>query len=187
MKAVVIGASTGGPRALEAILTALPEDFGGVVIVLQHLPLKFTTSLVDRLSSVVPFPINHVETGTILKENNTYVVPGDSHFFIINPGFRVFLLSSHEIVRPSINMGFTSVAEHFGPATTGVVLTGMGEDGVLGSKAIKQVGGTVLVQDEATSAVYGMPFAVKLAGYADEVLPLKQIPNRLMEIVDGYR
>ena len=82
-------------------------------------------------------------------------------------------------------MGFTSVAEHFGPSTIGVVLTGMGDDGVLGSKAIKQVGGSVLVQDEATSAVYGMPFAVKLAGYADEVLPLDKISGRLMELSHG--
>jgi two-component system, chemotaxis family, protein-glutamate methylesterase/glutaminase len=185
MKAIVIGASTGGPQAVEAILSGFTPDLDAVVIVLQHLPLKFTKSMVSRLASIIRIPIFHAEIGATLLPGNAYVVPGNTHFFLVSPGYRVFLLESHEIVQPSIDMGFTSVAEHFGPSTIGVVLTGMGDDGVLGSKAIKQVGGSVLVQDEATSAVYGMPFAVKLAGYADEVLPLDKISGRLMELSHG--
>ncbi|MBN1162444.1 chemotaxis protein CheB [Patescibacteria group bacterium] len=185
MKAVVIGASTGGPKALETLLSKLPGDFDGVVVVMQHLPLNFTVSMVERFESIVNMPIHHIQMGDVLKPRNIYVVPGNKHFFIVTPGLRVFLLDAAEIIQPSVDMGFTSVAEHYGPDTIGVVLTGMGNDGVLGSKAIKQVGGTVIVQDEDTSIIYGMPFAVKLAGFADEVLPLDKIPERLVELVNG--
>jgi len=190
MKAIVIGASTGGPKALETLLTSLPVNLSAVIIVLQHLPFQFTTQMAIRMSNKAGLLISQMGEGDVLLPGHIYIAPGEEHFFLTYnnpPGERLTELRAHllpapELTRPSIDMGFTSVAEHFGPETIGVVLTGMGEDGMIGSKAIKQVGGHVIIQDEESSAVYGMPRAVQIAGYADEVLPLEQIAGRLVEL-----
>jgi len=183
MQAIVIGASSGGPRALEEVLKALPANLSAIVIVVQHLPSQFTSQMAERLKNIVLIPVSQMENGEVLKSSHAYIVPGDFHFFITSPDQKAHLLAATGLQHPSIDMGFTSVAEHFGPDTIGVVLTGMGEDGVIGAKAIKQLGGTVIVQDEETSAIYGMPKAVQIAGFADEVLPLGKIAERLVELV----
>lgn len=184
MKAVVIGASTGGPPALEELLKNLPKDILATIIVVQHLPLQFTLSMSRRLAAKIELPVNQMaESGDFLKPGHVYVAPGQRHFLITSPGYKIQTIPSYEKTNPSIDIGFTSVAEHFGPETIGVVLTGMGNDGVIGCKAIKQVGGHVIAQDEDTSAVYGMPKAVAIAGFADEVLPLNKIAARLVELV----
>lgn len=185
MKAIAIGASSGGPSTLEYILKKLPADLNAVVIVIQHLPYDFTKSMAARLALETKIKVKLMDHAEVLKNNTVYIVPGGHHFFLTYPEYRSFLIESSEKLSPSVDMGFTSVAEHFGDQTTGIILTGMGSDGVIGAKAIKQLGGKVIVQDEASSLVYGMPFAVKLAGFSDEVLPLNQIPNRIIEISRG--
>ncbi len=182
MKVIVVGSSSGGPRALEDLLSGLPADLQAAVIVIQHLPLTFTISLAERLSKLTKLPLTHMIDGEIIETNHIYIVPGDKHFFITSPDNESRLIDAHGLTHPSINMGFTSVAECFGPETIGVILTGMGDDGTVGAKAIKQVGGKVLAQDEASSVVFGMPRAVQIAGFTDEVLPLDQIAHRLGQL-----
>lgn len=185
MHAIVIGASSGGPKALEEILITLPENFDAYVFVIQHLPILFTGTMAQRLNTRTAIPTSQMINGELLTPRHIYIVPGDFHFFLTAPSFQVSLLRATGLTHPSINMGFTSVAEHFGPKTIGVVLTGMGDDGVIGAQAIRQVHGRVLVQDEETSAIYGMPKAVRDAGFADEVLPLEGIAARLVTLVRG--
>lgn len=182
-KAVVIGSSTGGPKALETILEALPEDFNAVVIIIQHLPIEFTESMSKRLDEKYPIHISQIKNGEYVKPNHVYVVPGDFHFFLTSPDYQSYLLRANGNVHPSINMGFVSVAEHFGKQTIGVALTGMGDDGLYGAKAIKQLGGYILAQDKSTSAVYGIPKEIIEHGYADEVLPLDNIATRIVELI----
>ncbi|PIP27407.1 MAG: hypothetical protein COX30_01985 [Candidatus Moranbacteria bacterium CG23_combo_of_CG06-09_8_20_14_all_39_10] len=182
MKAIVIGASSGGPKTLEEVLINLKPDLNAIVIVIQHLPLTFTITLSERLKKLTKLPLSLLKHEERMEKNHIYIVPGDKHFFIVSPDYESRLVEAYELTRPSIDMGFTSIAECFGPETIGVVLTGMGHDGTLGSKAIKQVGGKVIVQDEASSVVFGMPKAVQLAGFADEVLPLDKIAQRLGQL-----
>ena len=193
MKAIVIGASSGGPKALEKVLKALPGSLPAVIIIAQHLPSQFTGQMAESLKNIVPIPVSQIENGEVLKPSHIYIIPGNFHFFITegysslitSPDYKAHLLTATGLEHPSIDMGFTSIAEHFGPDTIGVVLTGMGEDGVIGAKAIKQLGGKVIVQDEKTSAIFGMPRAVQIAGFADEVLPLEGIAGRLVELVQS--
>jgi len=181
-QAIVIGASTGGPKALEILLTQLPQTLEAIIIVIQHLSFQFTTSMAVRLSNKTPILMSQMGEGDLLLSNHIYLVPGNTHFLITSSGPRVRLLPAYELVHPCIDTGFTSVAEHFGPHTIGVILTGMGTDGVMGAKAIKQLGGIVIVQDEETSAVFGMPKAVQIAGFADAVLPLEKIAKKLIQL-----
>ncbi len=187
MKAIVIGASSGGPSTLEYILSKLPKDLDAYIVIVQHLPQKFTSSMAQRLDANLDLHVKELENGEALKKSTAYIVPGGHHFFLMQPGLQAVLIDAQDSNVPSIDMGFTSVAEHFGPTTTGIILTGMGADGVLGTKALKQLNGRVIAQDETTSLVYGMPFEVKLAGFADEVLPLNKIPERIIEIVKDDR
>lgn len=180
MYAIVIGSSTGGPQALTTLLNGLPDMFDACIIILQHLPSRFTNSMAERLDKSLPFPVHHMQHNQKLESGHVYIVPGDCHFTLLSPQRRAYLISAGDAAtHPSIDIGFTSVAESFGPKTIGVVLTGMGSDGVLGAKAIKQLGGHVITQDETTSTVYGMPKSVQIAGYADETLPLIHIAKRL--------
>lgn len=183
MHAIVIGSSSGGPKALEEVLTSLPAGLPAYIVVMQHLPVQFTKSMAKRLNRHCEIGVSQMYNGEILKPSHAYIVPGDFHFFLTSPDYQSFLLRATGKTHPSINMGFTSMAENFGPKTIGVVLTGMDNDGTVGAKAIKQVGGRVLAQDKATSAIYGMPAAVAEAGLTDEVLPLNLISKRLVELV----
>jgi two-component system, chemotaxis family, protein-glutamate methylesterase/glutaminase len=182
---VVIGSSTGGPTALESIFTNLPLDFSVPIIVAQHLTKPFTKELAERLQSICPDTIlvQEAKNGQAVDSQNAYIIPGDSHFFITDPLHKLTLIPADDLPKPSVDMGFTSVAEHYGQGTVAVVLSGFGSDGVIGAKAVKQVFGRVLVQDEMTSTIYGMPKAVSDAGLADEVLPLNKIVPRLVELV----
>lgn len=185
-KVIVIGSSTGGPAALEDLFKQLPANFPVPILVAQHLPLSFTPSLVERLNRVSAIKVSEAKNNEIIELNRAYIIPGDSHFFLYEPGPRIALLATQDLQKPSVDMGFTSVAEHFGPGTIGVVLSGMGEDGVIGAKAVKQLGGTILVQDEATSVIFGMPKRVIESGFFDEVLPLDRIVDRLVTLVNHY-
>ncbi|MBI4653241.1 chemotaxis protein CheB [Candidatus Kuenenbacteria bacterium] len=182
-KIIVIGSSTGGPNALEELFKQLPADLPVSILIAQHLPFSFTQMLVDRLSCLECLKVSTVKNNEIIKPGHAYVIPGNSHFFLSDPGPRITLLLTDDLQKPSVDMGFTSVAEHFGPGTIGVVLSGMGNDGAIGAKAVKQLGGKILVQDEATSVIFGMPKKVIEAGLADEILPLHKIAKRLVELV----
>ena len=184
-KVIVIGSSTGGPSALEDLFRELPTDLPVPVLVAQHLTSYFTKSLAERLNCLNCIMVTVAKNNELIEPAHAYVIPGNSHFFLSDPGPRITLLATDDLQKPSVDMGFTSVAEHFGPGTIGVILSGMGDDGVIGAKAIKQLGGKVLVQDEATSVIFGMPKRVIESGFFDEILPLSKIATRLVAFVSS--
>ncbi|HEY1101411.1 MAG TPA: chemotaxis response regulator protein-glutamate methylesterase [Myxococcota bacterium] len=175
---LAFGASTGGPAALTAILTDLPTSFPLPIVVVQHMPPIFTRLFAERLTAVTSIPFSEAVDGEKLLPGHGYVAPGDYHMRIA-AGRRIALdQRPHEhSCRPAVDVLFRSVANAYGAAAFGVVLTGMGQDGVLGAEAIVQLGGRVIAQDELSSVVWGMPGYVARAGLADAVLPLAEIAD----------
>lgn len=177
---IALGASTGGPAALEEVLTHLPTYVRAGIVITQHMPPGFTRSYAARLDSRTPFTVREAQDGDSLQEGLVLVAPGDYHM-VITPSKRISLNQDPpvEYVRPAVDVMMRSVAAVYGKRAVGAVLTGMGRDGAQGMKAIKEAGGRTLVQDEATSVIFSMPAAVIALGVADEVLPLQEIPGRL--------
>jgi len=187
---VVMGASTGGPTLLKAVIRDMPSTFPAALLLVQHMPKYFTKVFAEQLDAVATIPIREAQNGEVLEPGVGFVVPGDQHVRVIrhNDGSAVLALSKeplHYPYRPSIDQAMISAAEQFGSLTVGVVLTGMGEDGKLGCQAIKERGGTILAQDEATSLIYGMPRAVVEACLADTVVSDVDISTALMQAVDS--
>jgi two-component system, chemotaxis family, protein-glutamate methylesterase/glutaminase len=185
-KAVVIGSSTGGPRALYQLVPELPAFLPATVLIVQHMPAGFTKPLADRLDSKSLIVVKEAESGDRLEKGKAYLAPGGYHM-VINKDMVVRLVKSPPVcnVRPSVNVTMESVARVFGAGTTGVVLTGMGNDGTDGSAIIREVGGRVVAEDESTSLIYGMPKAVVDAGYADRTLPLPRIAGAIVEMLNA--
>lgn len=187
---VVIGASTGGPNLLKRIIRDLPQSFPAALLIVQHMPKFFTKVFAESLDAVAAFPIREAQDGDELQPGTGFVAPGDHHVLITRQGDgRAKVSIATEPLaypyRPSVDCAMASAAEQFGQSTIGLVLTGMGNDGMVGSQAIKEHGGTVLVQDEATSLIYGMPRAVVEAGWADAVIPDGQLVAALLNAVDA--
>jgi len=185
MNAVVIGASTGGPSAVEKIIVDLPKGLDTVYIVAQHLPGYISETYCTRLNKLCKMPVVYMQHNKPLETDTIYIIPGDYHFLISGEN-TIYLLEATTTLSPSIDMAFTTIAEKFGHKTLGVILTGMGEDGTLGCKAIKYLGGHVIAQDKESSTIYGMPKEVMLAGYANEILPLDKIAERIIEILKKH-
>ncbi len=183
-KVIVIGASTGGPGELENLLCAIPKTIGVPIIVIQHMPGTFTTPFARRLSNLCGIVVTEAQEGEMILPDHVYIVPGDHHFFFESPGPRVRLLHASRGLSPSIDMGMISAVDHFGPGVIGVILTGMGNDGLIGAKAIKQVGGRVIAESKESAAIFGMPREVAEAGLADAILPLGKIPAKIVELLN---
>lgn len=175
--AVAIAASTGGPRALADIVPALPADLAAAVIVVQHMPALFTAALARRLNEMSKLPVREAEHGMSVRHGCVYVAPGGYHLMVepAPDGPRMVLTSTPAVwgVRPAADVLFPSIARTFGPGSVGVVLTGMGRDGAEGLRALREVGGWAIAQDEATSVIGSMPRAA--AEHANVVLPLGDI------------
>jgi two-component system chemotaxis response regulator CheB len=184
---VAIGTSTGGPRALHALLPALPQDLPVPVLVVQHMSAGFTRSLAERLDRECLLKVKEAEADEVLEPGVVYMAPGDWHMQVQREaaGVRVKLDQRPPVlgVRPSVDHLFASVAEAYGPKAIGVVLTGMGRDGAKGLKAMKARQAVTLAQDEASSVVYGMPRAAFAAGCVDRVLDLKAIAPAIVELL----
>lgn len=188
-KLVVIGASTGGPQSILEIMTHLPASIDATFLIVQHMPLSFTKSFAERISWYSSIKTKEAEEGDILLNGAAYVAPAGFHMIIEKTTERkdMYCVRLDETtmvnyVRPSVDVTMNSVAEVFtGDKMLGVVLTGMGKDGVEGCRKIKEKGGRVVVQDEQSSAVYGMPKAVVTAGIADEILPLTEMSNKIVK------
>ncbi|MCA9004838.1 MAG: chemotaxis response regulator protein-glutamate methylesterase [Planctomycetaceae bacterium] len=176
---LVIGTSTGGPKALAELLPQIPVDLPIPILIVQHMPPGFTEILAAHIQKDSGRTTVEAKHNEPLDSHKTYVAPGGSHLLIGEQnGQKVTLLSQdppEHFCRPSVNPLFRSAAEHFGNATLAVMLTGMGEDGIEGSFDIARSGGTIIAQDEASSVVWGMPAAVVGSGLADKVLPLSEI------------
>ena len=179
---VVVGSSTGGPQALQTVITGLSEHFPCPVLVVQHMPAGFTNALASRLHSVATVRVCEARDGELLEPGCVYIAPGNYHLRVLHEsGVRRIALSDEPPVgnhRPAVNVMYDSVA-HLGKDVVAVILTGMGSDGREGMRRIKENGGYCIAQDEATCVVYGMPKSVIDAGLADEICPLPQIAHAI--------
>ena len=182
---LAIGASTGGPNALGKLLPALSDGFPVPVVIVQHMPALFTRFLAERLSAKSGLPVREAADGDELVPGQALIAPGDYHMRLESSDatVRVRLDQGPQMnsCRPSVDALFSSVAEVFGATALGVVLTGMGQDGLRGCERLVRAGGSVLVQDENSSVVWGMPGMVARAGLADRVLPLDQLANEILQ------
>lgn len=175
---IAIGTSTGGPRALQQVIPALPANLPVPVVVVQHMPPHFTRSLAERLDSLSALPVVEAEEGMLLQPGRVFIAPGGRHLLVAMPNGKAVLRTPAEpatLHRPSVDVTFESVCRTFNGRVVAVIMTGMGRDGLEGARLIRQMGGKVLAQDEASCVVHGMPRAVVEAGLADAVLPLEQI------------
>jgi two-component system chemotaxis response regulator CheB len=190
-RAIGVTSSTGGPSALTALLSALPRDFPLPILVVQHMPALFTTMLAERLQRTAHRPCVEGAPGMEILPGNAYVAPGDHHMVVEARGDRVFLALNQEepvnFCRPSADPLFRSMAKVYGGAMTAVVLTGMGHDGLDGARAVSERKGLVVVQDQESSVVWGMPGAVAQAGLADHVLPVARIASLLTDQAGARR
>ena len=183
---VVIGTSTGGPAALQTIFRNLSGDFKKPIIIVQHMPGSFTKAFADRLNGISPLTVKEAEDGDRILPGHVYVAPGGMQLMVDRQnGGMIRIHKSDERVnyRPSVDIAFASAAKHYGTKVLGIVLTGMGSDGREGARLVKQAGGYIWAQDEASSIIYGMPQAVNSAGLSDEILALNQVSARLTEAV----
>lgn len=181
---VVIASSTGGPGALQQVVPLLPADLRAAVVVVQHLPVGFTAALAKRLDASSALSVREACAGDTLERGKVLVAPAGTHMAFDAEG-RVTLDHEPPIwgVRPAADVAMRSAAERFGPLAIAVVLTGMGRDGALGAKAIRQQGGVCFAQDEATSVIFGMPRAALEAGAVDRLLPIDEIAWAIVEVV----
>lgn len=185
---VVIGASTGGPQALEKLLAEIPADLPAGLLVVQHMPPKFTRSLSRRLDGISPLAVIEAEEGLPFLPGWTYIAPGGHHLTlqVVANGENVSVHLDNSpprgTLRPAADVTMTTTAALFGARTIGVVLTGMGSDGAEGFRAIRQAGGHTIAQDQHTSLIYGMPKVVAERGLADQILPLEEIAKTIQRI-----
>jgi two-component system chemotaxis response regulator CheB len=184
---LAIGASTGGPNALAEVFSRLPADLPVPIVLVQHMPPMFTRLLAERLSAQFPIRFHEAGSGSVVEPGHAWVAPGDHHMTVVRDGLHVRLLLHQDppenSCRPAVDVLLRSVARTFGPESLTVILTGMGQDGLRGCEAVRAAGGQILVQDEATSVVWGMPGFVARAGLADRVLPLPQIADEILRRV----
>ncbi len=183
LKTIIIGTSTGGPRALMQVIPALPAHIPASILVVQHMPPLFTKSLAERLDDASQIEVREARAGDKIRPGLALIAPGDYHMVIVK-GNRIALNQEPPIwgVRPSVDVTMESVAKIRGAKSVGVVLTGMGVDGTKGASFIKAAGGKILAEDESTCAVYGMPMSVAEAGYADKIVPVDKMAVEIMEM-----
>jgi two-component system, chemotaxis family, protein-glutamate methylesterase/glutaminase len=183
---VSIGASTGGPPALQYILSHLPKEFPVPVVVAQHMPRLFTQSFAERLNKISKVTVKEAEDKEPLQPGVVLIAPGDTHL-VLRKGRRQatvdLVKDDRYIYRPSVDLLLSSTAAVFESRSAGLILTGMGNDGLAGMTELKAKGGYVIAQNEETCVVYGMPKAVVNARLADAVLPIERIPEEIVKIL----
>lgn len=185
---VVIGTSTGGPGALQQILTSLPADLPVPVVVVQHMPPGFTAPLAKRLNTISPLQVREAKQWEALAAGNVYIAPAGRHTNLAAIPHRptcIHLSHSPEgtLHKPSVDVTMTSVAQVFGSSAMGIILTGMGCDGLQGMTAIRDAGGLTLGQDEASCAVFGMPKSCAQHGVLRALVPLSEIPAHILMVL----
>ncbi|MFZ0992314.1 MAG: chemotaxis response regulator protein-glutamate methylesterase [Candidatus Sulfotelmatobacter sp.] len=188
---VTIGTSTGGPNALAEVLPRIPREFPVPIVLVQHMPPIFTRLLAERLAAQCEIPVHEAIAGVVLSPAQVWIAPGNFHMTVKQAGVGSRLELNQEppenSCRPSVDVLFRSVAEVYGAGALAVVMTGMGSDGVVGAERIRQCGGEVIVQDEPSSVVWGMPGLVYASGQADAVYPLNQLGQAIASRVSHTR
>jgi two-component system chemotaxis response regulator CheB len=183
---VVIGASTGGPAALQMVISSLPADLNIPLVIVQHMPPNFTRSFAQRLDSLSKLRVKEAEEGELLQPGWVYISPGGNHVTVISTpqGNRIHLAEKEAGDRyvPSIDKTMLSIASIYGKGVLGIILTGMGNDGAEGIKKIKEAGGITLAESEETAVVYGMPRVPVQMGVIDKILPINQMADQLIRI-----
>lgn len=186
-KVIAIGTSTGGPKALQEVITSFPKGLSCPVVIVQHMPAGFTKSLADRLNTISQVRVKEAEPNDLLMPGVVYIAPGEFHmrFKKYPEGVRI-VLSQDALVnghRPAADPMFESISEVFGKNVIGAVLTGMGSDGARGLKKIRDSGGYTVAEDSSTAIVYGMPKVAFEIGAAAKILPITSIANDLVKAI----
>jgi two-component system chemotaxis response regulator CheB len=183
-KIIAIGASTGGTEALKELLLQMPANSPGILIV-QHMPANFTKSFADRLDSLCQIRVKEAEDGDAVVNGMALLAPGNFHMMLHRSGARYFVnIKTGPLVcyqRPAADVLFKSVAVYGGANAVGVIMTGMGKDGAQGLLQMKQAGANTIAQDEASCVVFGMPKEAIALGAVDKIVPLKDIPQAIMD------
>lgn len=185
---LAIGVSTGGPNALQQVIPRLPADLGVPVLIVQHMPPMFTASLAQSLNHKSALSVREAQEGDVVTANTVLIAPGGKHMVVRREadGRHVVALNENppeQNCRPSVNVLFRSVSTYFGKNVLSVIMTGMGEDGCEGVRALKRQGAIVLTQSETTCVVYGMPRAVDTAGLSDAQIPLDELASQITRLV----
>jgi two-component system chemotaxis response regulator CheB len=190
-RVIVIGISTGGPNALQYVLSQIPADFPASFVVVQHMPEGFTEMFARRLDECCALEVHEARSGDLLVAGRVLICPGNRHIMVRRmPRGDMAVLSDGPPVnghRPSADVLFHSAAQHFGLTAVGLLMTGMGEDGAEGLGALKAAGGMTIAQSEDTCVVSGMPRAAISKGYANKVIPLDGLPHFLIQSYGGDR
>ncbi|MEW6675491.1 MAG: chemotaxis response regulator protein-glutamate methylesterase [Nitrospirota bacterium] len=186
IEVIAVGASTGGPAAIQIILTRLPSDFSAGVVISQHMPRGFTASFAERLDKISGVRVKEAEEGDEVKKGTVLICPGGSHMSFRRRGQKIFttIKESTQMDKyiPSVDTMMSSVSEHFGSRAMGVILTGMGSDGKVGMLEIKNRGGYTIAESEETAVVFGMPSEVINTGAAERILPISEIPAEIIRM-----
>ncbi|MBU3159074.1 chemotaxis response regulator protein-glutamate methylesterase [Clostridium frigoris] len=186
IEAVVIGASTGGPKALYKVITVLPDNIGVPVLVVQHMPTGFTKAFAQRLNLNSKLKVIEACAGDLIEKNVVYIAPGGYHMEV-GSDKRIHLNTEPTVwgVRPCVDKLFISASKVYGPRLLSVILTGMGRDGAKGTAMIKDNGGITMAEHESTCTIYGMPKAAFETGKVDEVVPLENIAQEINKVLMG--
>jgi two-component system chemotaxis response regulator CheB len=188
---VAIGVSTGGPNALNDVIPELPGTLSTPVLIVQHMPPLFTQILAERLDGRSALTVSEAADGDTVEPGGVWIAPGGRHMVVRRDGTRVRIALNDDppenSCRPAVDPMMRSVVEVYGGRALAVIMTGMGQDGLRGIEILRDAGGQVLAQDEATSIVWGMPGIVAREGLADEVIPLDQIAPEIIRLVSGGR
>lgn len=180
---VAIGTSTGGPVALQSVLTTIPATFKAPILIVQHMPPKFTEAFANRLDKICKISVTEAKQGDKLEAGKALIAPGGMQLDVVKRGRELFVKIKESLpgqnYKPCVDDSFETVAMTAGARSLGIILTGMGADGREGVRRMKQAGAKIWTQDEETSLIYGMPAAVEQAGLSDQVLPLPAIAKLL--------
>lgn len=184
---IAIGASTGGPGAVQSIITSLPPDLPCPVVIAQHMPAGFTKSFAERLDSLSKVKVKEAENDEYIQDAIVYIAPGNQNTALVRKGAKVALSINNKKAespyKPSVDILISSASQIYGRKVLGIILTGMGNDGLLGMRELKKNKGFIIAQDEETSIIYGMPKAVIDDSLADVISPIQNIVKEVMRIL----
>ena len=188
IRVVTIGISTGGPKALLDVIPLLPKEFPRPVMIVQHMPPKFTASLADRLNKLSEVRVKEAEFGERLQKGTVYIAPGGQHMTLRRNRSNIEIVVSDKpsdtLYKPSVDVMLNSVVDIYGSKTLGVIMTGMGKDGLEGSRRIHEKNGKIISESEESCVVYGMPKAVADAGIVDRVEDSRNIAEVIVDFVN---